>query len=103
MTTNPERQGERLAVLETQAMNIEKKVDEGFAAVSHQIAELSASIIARNALVDARFVNKAEYDNRKAAIEKQLSNRWVNNTLSAILGTVLTSLIGTLVYLIAQK
>jgi hypothetical protein len=101
MTTKPE--GERIASLETAMLGLEKKVDEGFSNISHQIAELSSSIIARNAVVDQRFVNKSEYDARLSIIEKKLGASWVQNTLSAILGVILTSLIGAVFFLITNK
>jgi hypothetical protein len=53
---------------------------------------------ARFDAMDARFVLQVVYEPRMLALENKVnayaSRRWVQNTLSAILGAVLTTLIG---------
>lgn len=100
MATKPE--GERIASLEATMTSLEKKVDEGFSAISRQLTDMSAGITARNAIVDDRFVHKEDFDKRLTSVEKQLGTRWINNTLSAIFGAVLTGLVGALFYFITR-
>ena len=101
MTANSD--GERIASLEANMHNIEKKVDEGFANLAKQVNDLAVSIVARNAVVDARFVSRDDYDIRMQAVEKQIGTRWINNTLSAVLGAILTGLISLIVYLLTTR
>lgn len=100
MVSKPE--AERIVTLEVQMSNLEKKVDAGFTDISKKIDKLSNDIVARNAVVDSRFVDRDDYEKRITNIERELNKRWVNNTLSAILGAVITGLIGAVFYFVTR-
>ena len=68
-------EGERLAKLETQMINIEKKVDDGFAAIMERLDSM-----------DSKYANK-----------------WVENVLKSIIYVVGTILVGAVMILLLKK
>lgn len=102
-------EAERIVTLEVQMTNLEKRMEEGFKGVSKKIDDLSVSIVARNAVIDSRFVDRDDFDNRLKTYEKtiadiqdKLGKSWINNTLSAIFGMILAGLVSSLIYYVTR-
>lgn len=86
---------------------INKKVDDGFVTINNKIDLLSNAIAARNDIVDSRFTPKDDFEKRILELESQVksngSKSWVNNTLAAILGAILTGLVAAVVFLSTHR
>ena len=95
-------QGERVASLETAMINLDKKVDAGFKDIKLDIKALGVKFDASHASNDIHFATKEELNTIRTQLVKLKSRSWVQNTLSAILGAVITSLIGVVVYFLTR-
>lgn len=94
--------GERIASLETSMSNIDRKVDALKAGMDAGFATINARLETLHSDADKRFVTKDEMTTLKDDLNELKNKRWVHNTLSAILGAVLTSLIGVVVYFVTK-
>lgn len=102
--------GERIATIEATMTAFEKnqqaldhKVDAGFISVNAKLDALDMKMTALHADSDMRFVQQNEFRNFREEVSSQLGKRWINNTLAAILGSVLTGLVGAVSYFVTQR
>lgn len=86
-------QAERMILVETNLHNLTKSVETGFSQTNKSIEKLNErlDLITPTLVTDER--HKIDIQELRSEIEKINSKRWVQNTLSAILGSVLALLI----------
>lgn len=101
---------ERMSNFDRNLQSLDKKVVDGFIEVKGGIDKLSAKLEQSHIDGDNRFVGKDDFityqkqqDEKHNLILKQLGKNWVNNTLSALLGTVLASLVGAVIFFITRN
>lgn len=77
----------QIAVLQSQMVNMNAAVKEGFDGVNKRLD-----------VQESKYVLVAVYEPRMLALETKvnaaMAKRWVQNTLSGVLGALLTALIG---------
>lgn len=102
--------GERVAALEATMVAFEKnqqalehKVDAGFTSVGAKLDALNSKIGIMHTENENRFVGMNDFIAFRDNVNGQLSKRWVSSTLSAILGAVLTGLVGAVWFFITRQ
>ena len=101
--------GERVAALEATMIAFEKnqqalehKVDAGFTSMSAKLDALDSKIGIMFSETENKFTPQSEFKTFRDEVTLQLGKRWINNTLAAILGSVLTGMIGALWFFITR-
>jgi hypothetical protein len=94
---------ERMTNFDRNLQSLDRKVSEGFNKIDVALKEINEKIDQVYSDGGKRYVSLEIFNAFRADVESQLSKSWVSNTLSAILGAILTGLISTIYFLLTRR